>query len=252
MLTSPNNLPVIGHLEELRKRIIYILAFLTAGVLAGLFLAKGLIHLLEIPIIQPGQPSNFILLNPTDVVNIYFKISLYIGIVISSPGIIFHVWRYVKPAVPKDTGVSIWSWVVSVVLLFCAGTVFFWKFLLPPAYKFLMGISTEIATPTITLNSYISFSLFMVIAGGFIFEMPVLSALLTRMRIITPRLLTAKWREVVFGLCVFAAIVTPTTDVFNIIIFVLPMIALFEVSILVSSAVYKIYIKDPSGGTYES
>jgi sec-independent protein translocase protein TatC len=82
--------------------------------------------------------------------------------------------------------------------------------------------------------------------------MPVLSALLTRMRIITPRLLTAKWREVVFGLCVFAAIVTPTTDVFNMIIFVLPMIALFGVSILVSSAVYKIYIKDPSGGTYES
>jgi sec-independent protein translocase protein TatC len=250
METSPNNLPVIGHLEELRKRIIYILAFLTAGMLAGLFMAKGLIHLLEIPITQPNQPSNFILLNPTDVVNIYFKISLYIGAVISSPAVIFHAWQYVKPAIPKDTGISVRSWVVFIVLLFCGGTVFFWKYLLPPAYKFLMGISTEIATPAITLNSYISFALSIIIIGGFIFEMPVISALLTRMRIITPGLLTAKWREVVFGLCVFAAVVTPTTDVFNMILFVLPMIALFGVSILVSSVVYKIYIKDPLGGSY--
>jgi sec-independent protein translocase protein TatC len=250
LTTSQNNLPVIGHLEELRKRIIYILVFLALGIVVGLFLAKYLIHLLEIPIIQPNQPLNFILLNPTDVVNIYFKIALYIGAVISSPAIIFHIWQYVKPAVPKDASVSIRSWVVCVVLLFCAGTVFFWKYLLPPAYKFLMGLSAEIANPTITLNSYISFALSIIIIGGLIFEMPVIAALLTRMRIITPGLLTAKWREVVFALCVIAAVVTPTTDVFNMILFVLPMIALFGVSILVSSVVYKIYIKGPSGGDY--
>jgi sec-independent protein translocase protein TatC len=88
------------------------------------------------------------------------------------------------------------------------------------------------------------------VIGGFTFEMPVIAALLTRLRIITPRLMMAKWREVVFGLCVIAAVVTPTTDVFNMMIFALPMIALFGVSILVSSVVYKIYVKDASGEPY--
>ena len=248
--TSPNNLSVIGHLEELRQRIICILAYLIAGMLAGLFLAKGFIHLIEIPVLATGQLPNFILINPTDVVNIYFKVSLYIGVVISSPAVIFHIWQYIKPAVPKETGFSIWSWAVSAAMLFCAGTGFSYEFLLPPAYKFLMGISSEIAKPTITLNSYISFALSIVVIGGFIFQMPVISALLTRLRIITPRFLTAKWREVVFGLCVIAAVVTPTTDAFNMLLFVAPMIALFGISILVSSVVYKIYVKDPSGDVY--
>ncbi len=225
---------------------------LSPGYLLDCSLAKGFIHLLEIPAISAGQLTNFILLNPTDVVNIYFKVSLYIGAVLCAPAVIYNIWRYVKPAIPKDAGVLVWAWALPAALLFAGGTVFSYEFLLPPAYKFLMGISREIATPTITLTSYISFALSIVVIGGFIFQMPVVSALLTRLRIITPRFLTAKWREVVFGLCVIAAVVTPTTDVFNMLLFVAPMIALFGVSIIVSSAVYKIYIKDPSGDSYEN
>jgi sec-independent protein translocase protein TatC len=114
----------------------------------------------------------------------------------------------------------------------------------------LIGISRAIATPMITLNSYISFALSIIVIGGFIFEMPVISALLTRLHVITPMLLKSKRREAIFALCVIAAVVTPTTDVFNMLLFAMPMIVLFEISIVVSSIVYKIYSKDPAGEIY--
>jgi sec-independent protein translocase protein TatC len=250
METNLNRLPLAGHLEELRKRIIYILVYLAAGMLAGLFLAKGFIRLIEIAVLSSGQSANFILINPTDVVAIYFKVALYIGAVIFSPAIIFNIWQYIKPAIPKNAGVSVWPWAVSAVFLFCSGTAFAYKCLLPTAYKFLMAMSNEIATPAITLNSYISFALSILVIGGFIFEMPVISALLTRLRVITPALLRSKRREAVFVLCIVAAVITPTTDAFNMVFFVVPMVVLFEISVIVSSVVHRLYVEDPSGEVY--
>ena len=244
----PENLPVTGHLEELRARLLYVLAYVTAGTIVGLFFAKDLIRLLEMP--AAANLSSFVLIKPTDVVSIYFKMSLYIGAVIAAPAAAYNFWHFIKPAVPGDVRVSPGLWSLSAAVLFGLGTFFSYKILLPSGYKFLMGLSAEIATPMITLNSYLSFALSIIVIGGFIFEMPVIAALLTRLRVITPKLLTAKWREAVFGLCVIAAVVTPTTDVFNMLLFVAPMLALFGISVLVSLAVHKIYVKDPSGEDY--
>jgi len=245
---DPDNLTVIGHLDELRKRIIYVLAYLTAGTIAGFYLAKALIRILEIPASAAAQ--NFILLKPTEVVSIYFKVALYIGVVLSSPAIVYNSWEYVKPAVPKDINISLTGWAASAGFLFCAGSFFSFKILLPAGYTFLMGLSKEIAVPMITLNSYISFALSVIVIGGFIFEMPLISALLTRFRLITPALLKSKRREAIFALCVIAAVVTPTTDVFNMLLFAVPMIALFELSIVVSSVMTGIYIKDGDRDSY--
>ena len=251
MPTNPNDpavLPILGHLDELRRRVIYVVVYLIAGMIAGLYFAKPFIHLIEIP--ASGAFTNFVLMQPTEIVAIYFKVALYIGIVLSLPALIYNLWKFIKPAVPQGVNVSLYGWGASVVALFVVGTVFSFKILLPSGYMFLMGLSKEVALPMITLSSYMSLAMSILVIGGFTFEMPVIAALLTRLRIITPRLMMAKWREVVFGLCVIAAVVTPTTDVFNMMIFALPMIALFGVSILVSSVVYKIYVKDASGEPY--
>lgn len=245
---NPDNLTVIGHLDELRKRIVYALICLLAGVLAGLYFAKDFLHLLEMP--AAGALSGFILVKPTDIISIYFKISLYLGALLAAPAVLYNAWQYVKPAVPKDANLSLAGWSAAAAALFFAGTAFSYKILLPLSYAFLIELSKEVATPMITLNSYISFALAIIAAGGLVFEMPVVSGLLTRIGVVTPTLLRAKRKEAIFALCIIAAVITPTADVFNMMLFVLPMILLYEVSVLVSSVVHKIYFKDPAGEIY--
>jgi len=199
-------------------------------------------HLLELP--ASGALSSFVILRPTEIVSIYIKLSLYIGAVLAVPSALFNAWQYTKPAIAKETDVSIISWAAAAVTLFAAGTIFSFMILLPAGYKFLINLSKEVAIPMITLESYISFALSIIVIGGFMFEMPVISALLTRLRLVTPMFLRSKRKEAIFILCVIAAIITPTTDVFNMLLFVLPMIALFEISVFVSSAVYKMGLRN--------
>ena len=243
------NLSVFGHLDELRQRLFYALGFLVLGMAGGMYFVEEIVHFIELPAL--GAVSSFVVVKPTEIISIYFKISLYLGAVISAPALAYNAWQYIKPAVPKDANVSFFWWLAAAAMLFFVGTAFSYKILLPAAYLFLMGLSKELASPMITLGSYISFALSIIVLGGGIFEMPLVSALLTRLQIITPMFLRKKRKEAMFILCITAAVITPTTDIFNMLLFVAPMLLLFEISVLVSSLIYKLYIKDPAGGIYE-
>lgn len=239
-INNSNSLTILGHLDELRNRIIFSVCYLVLGILIALFFAKDIIVFLKLPAVK--FINDFVVLKPTEVIAIYFKISLCAGSLIACPAIFYHAWKFIKPAIPEDVNISVLNWFFAVLFLFISGIIFAFKILVPAGLNFLFTLSKEIAVPMIALSNYISFVLSILILGGVIFEMPVLAALLTKLRIISPALMKRKRKEAIFTLFVLAAILTPTTDIFNMIIFVMPMIVLYEISIIVASVVQKSHV----------
>jgi sec-independent protein translocase protein TatC len=172
----------------------------------------------------------------------YFKISLFSGLIISSPAILYNLWLFIKPAVSKELKFNFFLWLLGIIILFILGTIFSYFTILPYGLKFLLTFGNKFAYPMISLNNYISFVLTILLITGLIFEMPIFCAMLTKLKILTPKFLQQKRKEAIFGLITFAAIITPTTDVFNLLLFVFPMVLLYEVSILVSYLVTKFSI----------
>ena len=248
--TNPDKLTVIGHLEELRKRIIISLVYLSCGTLISFIFAKDIILFLKLP--AENIIKNLVFTRPTEPFIIYFKVALYTGAIISSPAIFYQIWQFIKPAISQQTKISLFNWVISVVIMFIIGTVFSYKIIISSGLNFLIKFADSIATPMITVDSYISFVLMILVLGGIVFEMPVISGLLTKLGIITPYMMRKRRKEAIFGLCVFVAIITPTVDAFNMVIFVLPMIVLYEASIFVSNLIYNHSKKYVHKSVYEN
>ncbi|MBN1823429.1 MAG: twin-arginine translocase subunit TatC [Endomicrobiales bacterium] len=237
---NPNELTVVGHLDELRRRIILCLIFLAAGTAAGFILAKDLITLIEVP--SSGIINGFIVIRPAEIISVYVRVALFFGLLAGLPAIIYHVWRYVRPAVGPGPGFALSAWMSAAMLLFVSGVAFSYYVALPAAVKFLISMTSGVAEPMITLSGYVSFAVSVLLTGGIVFEMPAVSAFLTTLGIVTPKFLRSRRKEAFFGLCVVAAVMTPTTDIFNLALFVVPMAALYEVSIIVSRAVYRLSV----------
>jgi sec-independent protein translocase protein TatC len=229
---SPEALSVLGHLDELRGRILKALAALAGGTALGLLAAKPVIQALKNPAWTSVQ--EYVLFKPTEVVALYLKVGLYCGAILASPVILVQAWRFVRPAVPRDVKVSLGAWAAAAAVLFLGGTVFAYAVLVPAALTFLMGLSREVATPLLDLNAYISFVLAVLVAGGAVFELPLAMGLAAKLELVTPRFLRRKRKQAFFALCVVAAVITPTTDAFNMALFALPMLALYESGIWVA------------------
>jgi sec-independent protein translocase protein TatC len=229
-------LSIVGHLEDLRWTIISSLIYVLSGTVICAVFCTQLLNFVKIP---AKNLVTFIVTKPTETIIVYFKLSIYLGAVISLPFVIHRLWRFVRPALGESAPKKIYIWFVSVFALFILGTIFTYYVLLPFALTFLINISKEVAVPMFSLNSYVSFVLALLVAGGITFEMPVVSAFLTSVGMLTPAFMRKKWREAYFAMAVFAAVITPTTDVFNMLLFFMPMLALYEFSIFTSYLVLK-------------
>jgi sec-independent protein translocase protein TatC len=245
---SPDSLSLIGHLDELRSRILWCLGLILAGTLLSLNFSKQIVDILKIP--ASKIITSYIVFQPTEIVSVYVKVAIACGIILASPAIFYHIWKFMKPVVPMGTRASVLHWTVSGALLFIAGVVFMYLVAIPLTIGFLIRMVEGVATPMITLNAYISLILVLTVSGGLVFEIPVVSGLLTAAGIITPSVMRKKRKEAIFGFVVIAAVITPTTDVFNMLLFALPMIVLYEMSIIVSSLIHKARLQNKAEELY--
>ncbi|MGA2090577.1 MAG: twin-arginine translocase subunit TatC [Endomicrobiales bacterium] len=238
-------LPLTGHLDELRRRLFWCLGAVGIAAGAGLYGAQPIIELLK----HAGRVTDpLILIKPTEIVSIYVKIALSVGVTLASPLIAWQVWKFLEPAISVKLKKMIPWWIMSLFLLFAAGLAFAYYVMIPAGYGFLMNLGRSVASPMITLNNYISFTLAILLMGGVVFEMPAIAAVLAKTGILTAGMMRARRREAIFGLSVAAAVITPTTDVFNMLVCLIPMLALYEVSILVVAWMSPRQASDAEGG----
>jgi sec-independent protein translocase protein TatC len=222
----------VGHLEELRRRIM--ICLVVFAIVCGIMLSQGyaIMAFLEAP--ARGFIKDFIFIDPTEAFSSFFKAVLLASFVVSFPLVLYELWAFLAPALSQESRRAIQAWICFALVCFYGGVAFAYTILLPAAVNFLLGFGQGIAHPAIAISRYISFATFILLAGGCVFQIPVILGILTEAGSLDARRLAAGRRYAILINMVIAAIVTPTTDIFNMLLFAVPMIVLYEVGILLS------------------
>lgn len=225
-------LTLVEHLTELRKRIIICLVFLGIGTIFSLPFASWVLKILKLPASDIIQRLAFF--SPQEAFLIYMRIAFLSGLIISMPVILYQVWAFISPAIEERLRRYSSAFIVFCSLLFITGCFFAYFILIPPALKFLLSFGREDLEPVISASKYISFVITLILGCGFVFQMPALSLILTKVGIINTRILRKKYRYAIVIILIVAAAITPTPDAFNMLVLALPMLFLYELSIWIS------------------
>ena len=225
------------HLEELRKRLFVSLIALGAGFAVGwLFLAERILQTIEVDILAGMKLTA---LTPLAAALARMKISLVVGLVLASPILAYEFFAFVIPALrPKETRLVV-KLVAPAIVLFLVGLSFGYFIMIPVTMNFLMGMFDEdLIVNMWGVDQTISFIFLMLIVFGAIFEYPLVAGMLSSMGMVSPEFFKKNRPIAVIGILVIAAIVTPDPTMVSQIIVAVPMYALYELGILISSLVY--------------
>ena len=225
-------LSLVEHLTELRKRIIYCLIPFIVAAIASISFVKSILAFLRFP--AQGLIEKLAYFSPQEVAVVYTKIAVFSGLVLSLPIIFYHVWKFISPALEERHKQNIFSFIFWASLSFFSGCVFGYFGLVPVSLKFLLALGGEELTPVISLGKYLSFVLALILGSGVVFEIPVLVWILTKLKVVNANFLRKKRKYAIVAIFIIAAIITPTTDPFNMCLMALPMLILYEISIWVS------------------
>lgn len=234
--SGENELSFIDHLEELRIRIIRALLALLAGFIVMYFFAEDILSFLIAPF-NLSTSSHLTLLAPLEGFMVNIKVAFIGGAVAASPVIFYQFWKFLAPALYENERKVIFPVVFWSVFLFAVGAAFaYW--MLPLAMKFFQSFGADYAENMWSLSKYINLVTFLLFAFGLVFELPLILYYAARMGLVTPEFLRKKRKHAIIILLIIAAVVTPP-DVMTQIILSVPLITLYEISILLSGIAAK-------------
>jgi sec-independent protein translocase protein TatC len=225
------------HLSELRKRIINSLVSVAVGAAIGWFAAPHFIGWITKPMLKAladaGLKEQLYYTHPAGYLSLLISLSIYLGIVIASPWILYQIWLFVAPALYKHERSAITGFLFSTVFLFLAGIAFGYFVSLPYVLRFLTSFKGPVV-PLMSVNEYFDFILLVLLGLGLVFELPVLIFILTLFGIVTPRFLLNNFRYAILIITILAAVLTPTPDALTMLIFMGVLVALYFVGVGVS------------------
>ncbi|WP_448583559.1 twin-arginine translocase subunit TatC [Thermocrinis sp.] len=225
-------MPLTEHLRELRQRLIKsIVAFLLASGVS-FYIAQYIFEILKQPVKRAYPQVELITLSPTEPLFILIKISVVFGFILSSPVILYQLWKFVEPALYPNEKRMVLPITLFSLILFILGGSFAYFLVMPIALKFLIGIgfSQLQATPFLSVNLYISFLLKMIIGFGLAFQLPIVLFLLQRAGIVTEAQLKSFRKYFIVLAFVVGAFIAP--DATTQVLMAIPLIVLYEISLL--------------------
>ena len=221
---APGEMSLVGHLVELRNRIIrMVLAILVASVVGFIFGDQSVAMLKSA--IPGGKPLFFTGLGDAFVIKL--KIAIVVGVIISMPFLLWQVWAFVSPGLTPAERRAVRPWIPLALVFFAIGTAIAF-IILPFAAGFLIGFSTQDLQPLITAGAYFDFVTTMFLAFGLIMEFPILLYGLSRVGIATSERLTRLRRPAILGIAIFATAITPGGDLVSPTVLGVTMYVLFE------------------------
>ena len=226
MPPDPHNLPILGHLNDLRHRLTWAAGSILLGTIISLVFAEQLLLFL----LSPYQ-GELQVLRPTEGIETFFKVSLLGGVILAMPMVLYQLWLFVAPALEPKEKRYVYLFVPITTGLFLMGIAFAWLVLIPAAVSFLANFMPDVFITEWTGQEYISFILAMLFWLGVSFEMPVVAYFLGRVGLIQAHMLGEYWRFAVVGIAVLAAAITPSIDPVTMILTMIPLLILYVVSI---------------------
>ncbi|NWF84774.1 MAG: twin-arginine translocase subunit TatC [Bryobacteraceae bacterium] len=230
----------LEHLEELRSRIIKALLGLGVAFAFCVFFTNEIWKAVMAPAASAlktlNLPETLAQLSPTEAFSIiWIKMPVLVALFLASPWVLYQVWAFIAPGLYKRERRLAVPFIFSTAALFILGGAFAYFVAFRFALTFLLGIGVDIGVrPMISMTEYVDLFVNVILGIAVVFELPVLIFFLTLLRVASPRFLLAHSRYAILLIVLLAAIITPTPDIYNLIIFAAPMIMLYFVGVFAS------------------
>ncbi len=220
---SPGEMSLVGHLTELRDRLVKSVIAIALCSVVGAIFWKDIRDLL----IRPLPTGQVQVLGPGDAFMIFLRITVITGIILAMPVILWQVWSFVRPGLTPPEQRMVRPWIPLALVFFALGVGIAY-FVLPFAVGFLLSFTDDILVGNLAAGPYFDFVTTMFLAFGLILEFPILLYGLSRVGIVTSSMLVRSRRMIILGIAIFAALITPGQDVVSMLAMGGTMYVLFE------------------------
>lgn len=223
----------LEHLEELRWRIIYsIIGIVVGTIVAWIFID----FLVDVVLLKPAKDSGAMLQNlrPFGQLFLYMQIAIMVGMIISIPNIFYQFWQFISPALRKKEKRYIFWIVAFSSICFLAGIAFAYFAMLPLTLQFATQFGSESIKNEFAIDEYMSIIISVMLAAGFVFELPMISFFLSKLGILKPSLMRKYRRHSIVVIMILAAFLTPGADPVSQLVLAVPLVVLYEISIFIS------------------
>lgn len=215
------------HLADLRSCLLKSIAALVVGTSISVYLLQDIMAVLT------SAAKELYYMRPAEAFMIYMKVALLSGLVLASPFILYELYAFVHPALTKRERHFTLICIPLALVLFIAGLLFSYSFVFPRGLEFFLGFAAGKVNPLISMESYLDFLLMLVVPFGFAFNVPVILTLLAYLGIISSKMLMKFQRHVILAAFIIAGVITPTPDIITQTLLAVPLILLYEVSIVI-------------------
>ncbi len=226
------------HFRDLKRRLFLAALGIVLAAVVGWFLFDPVFQALQQPLLEAATKTDTTITvnfsGMATALDLRVKISLFIGLIVSSPWWIYQVWAFVTPGLNKKERVYTYVFVGASVPLFLGGAYFAW-WVIPHAVDILTAFVPEGSTNLLAADTYFSFIMRLLIAFGLACAMPVLLVALNFVGILSAQSMLASWRWAVVVAFTFAAIMTPTPDALTMILVAMPIVVLFFAAVGVAT-----------------
>ncbi len=228
---------LVGHLDEIRTRLMYILGSMFFVLCVTFYFSDPIVDYITKPFLATGFKLNIFKI--TGGFMLKLKASMIVALLIGIPLIVYHIWQFIKPAVSTKERKFARIVIVATILLFYGGVCFVFYLFIPTALKIMLDFIGPNMLPMIGAEDYFGFLIFFCIAMGILFELPIFILILTKIGLITPQFLTSKRKYAIVAMWVLAAVITPQPDMISQSMVAIPLMVLYEISIIISRIVYR-------------
>ena len=230
---ASENLSIVGHLDEIRRRLIFTLVFFVII----FFIAFAYVEEIYGFLIK-DLDTKLAVLGPGEILWAYFTIAGVVSLAVTIPVLLYQIWAFISPALRKREKRAIRFYFPVLFLLFCGGIVFGYLVIMPTLLEFIQNLGKGMFVEVFTMQKYFSFVFTITLPFGILFMMPAITMLLTTLGIITPTILIVYRKYAFFVLVCISAMISPPDFISQFVVLV-PLTLIYEVSILTAKLSYR-------------
>lgn len=225
---SDRDMSLTEHLQDLRHCLLRSLAAWAAGSTLCFYHVQAIVDMLT------AAAGNLYYMRPAEAFMIYMKLALLGGLLLAAPIILYQLYGFISPALTfKEKRFTIMCLPLTLFLIL-VGMLFSYYFVFPRGLKFFLGFAAGKVSPLLSLESYLDFFLMLVVPFGFIFTLPLIVLLLCYLQLVQVQTLQKYHKHIILAAFIVAAVITPTPDIITQSLLALPMILLYEISIVLA------------------
>lgn len=233
-MTTEEKSPFTEHLSELRDRLIRSFVAVGIGFFGAYFFKEKLFEILTAPLLKAmgnNPHTSMIFTGLPEAFFTYLKVSLLTGIILATPVLFYEFWMFVSPGLYRNEKKYFLPIVILSVFFFIVGASFGYFIVFPYGFKFFLGFATDTIHAMPSMKEYLSFASKMLLAFGFVFELPLVLTFMARMGLVTVPFLQKNRKYALLLFFVGAALITPP-DVVTQVMMAMPLMILYEISIV--------------------